>query len=277
MGNTASLAISTKPTSSTAPIDKNTPTSDVTVESTVNGGIRVVEVKEPAVGDPKLILGKFKDQAALEAAYTELESGKGKKIDETPAPVVTTNLTIESATKVLTDKGLNFQEFASQYAEAGALSSESYSKLFAKGITAQQIDSFLAAQAPIIAADKAKAETNAKEIKDSVGGAEEFTKLIDFAKTSVTPAEIASYNRALDAGDTVAAKLLLTNFKAQRDAKLGIEPTLNGGVPPTQGSNDVYQELGQYHAELRDPRYTKDAYFRSKVDAKLKRSKSLYT
>lgn len=279
-----SITIPSAVTPAVAPVKEGTPTQNVTVEQTASGGIQVKTIEEPVVtpksGDPTLILGKFKTQADLEAAYKELESQKGKTKTEpeVKAPDTTsTSLNIESAAKVLTDKGLDYNEFYVQYAKDGALNSASYEKLFSKGITAQQIDAFILSQAPAIAAAKAASEVAAKDVMDSVGGKEEFTKLVDFVGKTLPPAEVASYNRAVDAGDTVAAKVLLASFKAQRDAKLGVEPQLNGGTPPQSGSTDTYQEIGQYHNDLKDPRYDKDSFFRNKVNAKLTRSKHLYS
>ncbi len=284
MGNTVSLNIPAPVTTSTAPA--SSVTQEFTPVITPNGGIQVSDVQEPVKGTPPstegLILGKFKTQEDLAAAYKELEAKQGSKAKDestppvTPAPENVSTLTVESATKTLTDKGLDYMEFANQYAQDGALSSASYEKLISKGITAQQIDAFIGTQAPLIAAQKAAADVAAKDVKDHVGGEAEFAKLIDFVAKSLTPAEVASYNRAVDAGDTVAAKIMLTNFKGQRDAKLGVEPNLNGGTPPQSGSSDVYQALSQYHNDIADPRYAKDAFFRSKVVAKLTRSRNLY-
>ncbi len=286
MGNTTSINIPSSVTESTVPVNAAAPSQEITTEITPNGGIRVTELSEPvatpkpATGDPKLILGKFKTMEEFEASYKELESKLGGKppVTETPATVAApTGLSIETATKTLTDKGLDYTEFANQYAQDGALSSASYEKLISKGITAQQIDAFIGSQAPAIAAAKAEAQVKIDDVITHAGGKEEFAKLVDFAAKTLTPAEVASYNRAVDAGDTIAAKLMLSNFKTQRDAKLGVEPNLNGGNPPQNGSTDVYQDLTQYHSDLRDPRYDKDAYFRKKIDAKIARSKNLYT
>lgn len=281
MGNTVSISIPTSTTPAVKPPDANASNQNVIVESTPSGGVRVKEVQEPTAsttGGNGKILGKFDTQDDLIAAYKELESQKGKKVDEPIVPSAdTTTLNIASAAKVLTDKGLDYSEFANQYAKDGALSSASYEKLFSKGITAQQIDAFITGQAPVIAAAKAAADVAAKDVKDHVGGSEEFAKLIDFVAKTLTPAEIASYNRAVDAGDTIAAKIMLANFKAQRDAKLGNEPNLNGGNPPNTGATNTYSDIKQYHNDIADPRYAKDSFFRKTVDAKLERSKKLYT
>lgn len=279
MGITTSISIPASVTPSVAPANTALPTQEVVVEGTAQGGIRVVEVKEPIapVADPNLILGKFKTQEDLIAAYKELESGKGKKADEVlPTPETSTTLNIESAAKTLTDKGLDYNKFALQYAKDGALNSESYQELFSKGITAQQIDAFIVSQAPLIASQKAAAEVAAKDVMDHVGGADEFAKLTGWAAKTLTPAELSSYNRAVDAGDVVGAKILLSNFKGKYDAALGKEPNLNGGTPPAAGATDTYQEISQYHSDLRDPRYDKDSFFRSKIDKKLERSRNLY-
>ncbi len=280
MGNTTSLSITPAATEAVKPPSGST-TAEVVLEGTTEGGVRVVEVKPPVVtpSSEGLILGKFKTQADLEAAYKALESGVGTKKEGEVTPPESTPpgaLTIESASKVLTDKGLDYTKFAMEYAKDGALSSESYGALFAKGITAQQIDSFIATQAPQIAAQKAAQAASTKEILDHVGGAEDFSKLQAFAAKAVTPEELASYNRAIDAGDKVAAKMLLSSFKSQMDKSLGKEPNLNGGTPPSKGSEDVYQTISQYHSDIANPLYSRDEHYRSKVDAKIERSKSLY-
>lgn len=280
MGANTSLNIPSKATPAMKP--GITPVPELTVTPTTNNGVMVsanatlepTVVKPPATGD--LILGKFKDQAALEAAYKELEAKNGAP-STTNEPTAPAALTIESASKVLTDKGLDYTKFALEYAQSGALSSESYSALFDKGITAQQIDGFIAAQAPAIAAQKATMEATKTEILTHAGGPEEFAKLITYMKDAGSPEDIASYNRAIDSGDKVAAKLLLTNFKSQYDVSLGKEPTLNGGQPPKGPSGDVYSTLEQYHEDLGSNKYKTSPAFRQMVDAKIERSTSLYT
>ncbi len=281
MGNTTSLAITPTVTGEVKP-SSTTPQASIETVITPNGGIAVTKVNEPVVtpSTEGLILGKFKTQADLEAAYKALEAGVGKpKVDGETPPVTTPaslDLSIADAAKALTDKGLDYKKFALEYAKNGALSSESYAELFGKQITAQQIDAFITNQAPLIAAQKAAAEASTKEILEHAGGLDEFKKLQEYASKAISPEELASYGRAIENGDKVAAKLLLSSFKAQMDKSLGKEPNLNGGTPPASGSQDVYQTLGQYHSDLADPKYGRDEYYRRKVDAKIERSTKLY-
>ncbi len=284
MGANTSLNIPAKGTGPEMTPGLSPNTETVTVKTTPTG----VAVTSNSTTDPKitetpgLILGKFKTQAEFETAYKALETklGSGAPSTETVTPPASTTppaLTIENATKVLTDKGLDYTKFALEYAAKGALSSESYQAIFAKGITAQEIDSFITAQAPVIAAQKAKMETERTDIISSVGTQEEFTKLLTYVKDAGSPEEIASYNRAIDAGDRVAAKLLLANFKAQYETSLGKEPTLNGGKPPSGPAGEVYQNLDQYHEDLGSGKYRLSPSFRHMVDAKIARSTHLYS
>lgn len=282
MGETLALNIPAKASGAMKP--GLTPSEEVVIKPNTNNGVSVstnaslepaAVVPPAAKADETLILGKFKTQADLEIAYKALEAKQGTT---PPAnePVVPPALTIENAVKTLTDKGLDYMKYANEYSQNGSLSSASYQEIFGKGITAQQIDSFISTQAPVIAAQKAKLETDTAEIITHAGGKDEFVKLITYVKDAGSPDEIASYNRAIDNGDKVAAKLLLSNFKTQYQAALGKEPNLNGGAPPTGATGDVYTTLDQYHEDLGSAKYKSSPAFRQAVDAKIERSTSLY-
>lgn len=210
---------------------------------------------------PTWLPEKFKTAEEMAASYTELEKKLGTGA---PAPDLSTT---EAATAALKTAGLDFSKLSEEYlgSKDGKLSAATMDSLKAKGFTEAQVNQFIDGQ-------KAVAERNTKDVHDSVGGAERFNKLVEFAKTSLTPAEVEAYNKAATTGDYASLKLILAGLNTKFDAQFGKDPKLTNGAPSSNNAGDVFSNFQEYNMARRDERYSKDSNFRKSIEAKLERS-----
>lgn len=243
----------------------------------------------PEQGDPspapkpeegeKLYAGKYKSVEEMEAAYKALEAKLGapapkpeegeKGDDEAPAE--------EEAREALTVAGLDMGEFEAEFAKDGKLSDDSYKKLAAAGFPKAAVDAYIRgrqAEVDSKASDDLalkQADASIKEIHDSVGGKDEYTKMVKWAAQNLSQPEQATYDRIMDSGDLDAIKWAVAGLRAKYDSATGQEPDLIGGEA---GGADgpVFRSTAELTAAMSDPRYKNDSAYRADVAARLKRS-----
>lgn len=218
----------------------------------------------PPADRPEWLPEKFKSAEDMAKAYSELEAklGAPKAAPEVaPAPADATAAEVD---KALAPAGLKLAEFNSEFAQTGALSDESYSKLEKAGYDRAIVDQFIEGQ-------KARATQFDGSIKDEVGGGEAYNTMVDWAKANLSPGEIDAYNTAVGSGKADNAKLAALGLKAKYDKANGSDPQRLLGGQAT-GSADVFESMAQVTAAMKDARYKEDPAYRAKVQAKLGRS-----
>lgn len=221
---------------------------------------------------PAWLPEKFKTAEDMAKAYGELSAKLGTPPETPPVvpPVVppVADATSDQATADLAGKGLEMSTFSQEFAETGALSDESYAKLKAAGYPEELVNGYIEGQ-------RARADVFASSIKGSVGGDANFTSMVEWASSNLTPGELTAYNKAIDSGDQEQAKLaVLGTYQKFKEARPA-EPRLIAGGPSASASSDVYESIAQMQADMRDTRYKSDPAFRAKVSAKLGRSEIL--
>lgn len=228
-------------------------------------------VSEPADTRPDWLPEKFKSPEEMASAYKALESKLGSKApesaDTTPPTDNVETAKPDEVAEELTARGLDFSTFSDEFAANGSLSDESYDKLEAKGISRSMVDQYIAGQ-------RAQAAAYEGEIKQSIGGAEEFDAMVSWAQSNVSDADLKSYNKAVSSGDPSAARLAVKGMYAQFKDSRGSEPNLLKGANGTAAS-DLYESVQQMTKDMKDPLYKTDPAFRRKVEAKIARSNIL--
>lgn len=233
--------------------------------------------KEPS----QKILGKFEDQAALEKAYTELEKklGSTAKTDETkkeedkseekPASNDDTkkkNENVKDQAKEVVEKaGLDFDSLSEKYWENGSLDDSDYETLDKAGIPKELVDQFIAGQEAILSTTR---ETVFKE----VGGEDNYSSMIEWARDNYKPGEIKAYDNAISGSDQAAARLAVLGLKARYEAAVGFEPTRAVSGDTSRSGGERYESIAQLQEDMRNPLYAKDSAFRKKVEQRLARS-----
>lgn len=263
-----SVRIEDAPKPETTVDDKEAPKGpEVIAEEGPNGSVRVrlaegsekpAEEKKPEGGTPELILGKFKSQEDLIAAYTELEKKASKPADK-PADKAPEG----DAKEAVENAGLDFDSLVTEFQTAGKLSEESLASLEAKGISRQTVDNYVRGQVAL-------AGQLAGQMAEAVGGQESLTGLLEWARTGLPKADIDAYNAVVDSGNVSGALLALRGIQAQHAASVGQEPTLvTGTTVPTVSGVTPFRSNAEVVAAMRDARYASDPAYRATVAKRL--------
>jgi len=171
----------------------------------------------------------------------------------------------KTASEVLEDKGLNLESFTEEYTETGQLSEKTYEALANAGIPQEYVDQYITGQEAVIKQQEAS-------IQAIAGGKEGYDGMIGWAKENLSSEEVEVFNQAAESGDI---NLLSTNVENLHNKYI----KANGQAPiklqqgdGTQTGRDAYNSGAEMMADMRDPRYTNDEYFRKQVELKIGRS-----
>ena len=223
----------------------------------------VVVADSPAAPErPEWLPEKFKSPEELSKAYEALEKKLGTptpppaKEGETPPPAG-----VNPVPDALSDA--EFTSFQNEFAENQKLSEDTYKKLAAKGINKDIVDNYVEGQ-------KAIATQDMQKVFAAAGGEAEYMGVIEWASTSLDPADIAAYNEAVVSG-VPATVLAFKGLKAQYESVVGREPKLLAGRV-SHGDTDSYQSRAEIVRDMSDPRYAADSAFRKQVERRLEKS-----
>lgn len=230
----------------------------------------------PQEDGEKKILGKFSSYEELEKSYEELEKklsqgkpsenaaqedqdeGNAEEGEGSPAEEDQARQAVENA-------GLDFDALTATYAETGELSDDDYSALEKAGIPRNVVDEFIAGQ-------EARAALLESKVFNTVGSAEQYAEMTNWAGENLTEDEVEIYNREVNSGDEKRIMYAVKSLKAQYERATGFEPQRQIGGKTAATDNTVYKSWAQVTADMADPRYSTDPAFRKNVEAKLARS-----
>jgi len=202
------------------------------------------------------ILGKFDTQEDLIKSYQELE----KKISQPKTE--DKGLEIEAkAEEAVAQAGLDMTALQSEYDTNGELSEDSINKLNAVGIDKNIIDAYIDGQTAL-------AQNIETDIKNIVGGNEQYKGMMEWAKENLSAEEISAYNNTVNGRDVASVKLAVTGLKARMEA--GKEPNLVQGKASI--TSNGFESWAQVTEAMADPRYTKDPAYQAEVQSKLSNS-----
>ena len=252
-----------------------------------------------------LLAGKFKNAQELENAYIELQKKLGsqdsKDTEAEPAAESDTDTETETSTVnegYKEDGTVDYEAVNTQYGDKlgalfqennvdpwaiskhfhetkGEITDEMYKTLEDTGLSRASIDSYLAGRAVESGyntdqpADLTDAEVT--KIQDSVGGAEEYTKMITWANENIEPSTLETFNTMVGNGNADAVQLAVNGLKAQYDNAEGYEGKMLTGKP-AKASGDVFRSQSEVVQAMSDLRYDRDPAYRQDVFDKLERS-----
>jgi len=215
----------------------------------------------PKVEAPKVeekILGKFNTQDELVKSYQELEKKLGSQPKE---EVKTDGLKAEAKPEGL--KGVDFKAVQDEFEENGSLSDDTYNNLEKSGLPKSYVDNY-------IEGIKAVATRFEQQAYDSVGGQEEYSKMINWVKDSLTKDEVDMFNNGIEK-DNQTALYTIKGMAARYKANTS-EPNLRVGETAVASTGMRYESMAQVKADMSDPKYENDSAFRKQVEEKLARS-----
>lgn len=225
---------------------------------------------QETTGDrPEWLPEKFKSIEDMAKAYAELEKklsgGKTEEAQEvSKEETQETPQTEDEARETVENAGLDFDALNDEWMQAGELSEASYERLEKAGIPKSVVDAYIAGQ-------QALQDSAVAEVVEAIGGQETFDQIAGWAREALSDSEAAAFDRVIDGGDPEAIKLAVAGLKARYEAANGRPPKLMTGRQATAGS-DVYRSITELTADMKNPKYAKDAAFRADVEAKLARS-----
>lgn len=230
---------------------------------------------EPSVESSEeqtLYAGKYKSVEDMEKAYKELESKLGANNDNNQTESQPKDSNEEDngdevpnsqneAKEVLQEKGLDYNNYVNEFNETGTLSEDTYQELADKGIPKEMVDAYIAGQ-------QAVAEQTVERLMSTVGGAEGYEAMINWAGENLSPTEQDAFNASLtnDAQAEFAIQGLYARFRAEQAPNL-----VKGQSNPT--STGGYESKAEMTRDMHDPRYKTDAAFRANVARKIAKSK----
>ena len=219
---------------------------------------------------PAWLPDKFESPEDMAKAYHELErklSSNSECVTDSDAgtpPRQTPQLNADEAKKTLADQGLDYDKYYNEYLENNTLSEESYKELNEKGMSTEMVNSWIDGQQAI-----------SDQLQDiafnSVGGAEQYQTIIDWAGKSLAQNEIDSFNRALESSNPDDSLFAIKSLNARYQMEQGSSPNLLQGS--TGGSSaEAFSSLAQMSEAMKDPKYQTDPNFREEVTRKLEAS-----
>jgi hypothetical protein len=229
--------------------------------------------------DNGLILGKFKSVEDLAASYKELEGKLGTVTEEeqpqTEEEQPETNNTEFNAEElygdglasVLEEVGIDPQEISNRFQESGEITEDDYTKLGEAGFSKQVIDTYLDGIRGSATADDI-ATTQIQGIKDSIGGDENYGKMVSWAIENLPANEVKEFNSLTETANATAIKFAVQGLYSQYNNAMGVEPNLVSGKASSSGPTP-YRSTAEVVTAMSDPRYGKDVTYTEDVQRRL--------
>lgn len=244
------------------------------VTSTTVSTEATAEGTPPNAGVPEggeLILGKFKSQDDLIAAYRELESKHTQQSQqkvETPAPEAPAETpsapTAEEVAKA-EKKGIDFDALDREFRESGKLSDDTVAALEAAGFPRSRIEQHLAG----IAALQSQMETR---IASAIGGQDALKAALEWGASNLSQTDADAYEAALATNNEQLITQAVQGLHAKYEQAMGRTPhLLNGGNVPGQTGVKPFGSPDDIARAMSDPRYQEgDASYHAEVEARLR-------
>jgi hypothetical protein len=211
---------------------------------------------------------KFKSVEDMVRSYQELEKKLGGARDTTES--TGEDGTDESkgdtdstdAEETLASKGLDLSKYEQSYTENGALTEDDYKELEAAGLPKNVVDTYIKGQ-------EALTEAFVSTVHETVGGADEYAKMIEWAKLNKPAEFIKEYDTLITSRNEQLALMAAKGLAADYKAAYGTPPKLLGGNGNVSSDTQGYQSRAEMVRAMRDPRYKEDEAYRNKVAKKL--------
>ena len=203
---------------------------------------------------PEWLPEKFQSPEDLAKSYAELEKKLSGSNEEPEA--------VEEAEAPQSETA-DFSKFATEFADKGALTDDSYAELEKMGYPKEMVETYIKGMQSAQSAD-------AEAVMSVAGGSDGYKELTDWAKGNMDEAELKIYNQMVETG-TDNAKVAVEWLMARREAVEGSEPNLLQGKAQA-AAKDEFRSTAEVVAAMKDKRYGSDSAYTKDVEQKLGRS-----
>ena len=216
---------------------------------------------------PEWLPEKFKSVEDMAKAYSALEGKLGSNSEaeaqqEADSQTEDVSQTANEVSELLDERGLDFDIFQQEYAENGTLSDEAYQALEEAGLPEAMVDSWIEGQ-------NAVAAQMTSNMQSLVGGADEYSAMVQWAADNLPEAEVDAFNATMETQDADLIKFAIQGLSARY--RTNAEPSLlQGGTGEVSGGK--FNSNAELTAAMRDPKYAQDPAYRQAVADKLARS-----
>lgn len=232
--------------------------------------------------DVSLIGGKFKSQDELLKAYNELQKKLGQERqgdEEEPAEeqVEASEEAPEKQEEEKDDDGVRkFYEINERFEKNNGQVSEEDLASLSEMSSKELLDTYFKYHAQQVQANQQAVATanELKSIRDSVGGDEAYSSMIEWAGSNLSEAETAQFNTVINSNNAAAIGFAVESLNNRFKAQEGYEAPLVTGRKPTNNKN-VFRSQAELARAIADPRYSSDPAYRMDVEEKLTRSGDL--
>ena len=207
----------------------------------------------------QMLAGKYKNAQELESAYLELQKKLGS--DEEPAEEVEETEESEEVDSDLFDRlweGELNNEFSDELLDE--LSNADPTDLAQMHLDYRRQ---MQENQPMQMTEEVVAD-----LKGTVGGDESYTELLGWAKDNFSQQEIDMYDNIMDSGNAEAAFFAIQALALRYQDSVGTEGELIQGKAATDSSQGFRSQAELVQA-MNDPRYERDAAYRTDVMRKL--------
>jgi hypothetical protein len=211
----------------------------------------------------QMLAGKYKNAEELESAYLELQKKLGTDDEESEEQVEEEEQTEEIDSDLfdrLWEGELN-NEFSDDILDE--ISNADPTELAQMHLDYRR-------QMEANAAEPMTEET-ATQLKGMVGGDQEYSNLLGWAKDNFSEQEIDMYDAIMDSGNTEAAFFAIQALALRYQDSIGTEGELIQGRAATD-SADGFRSQAELVNAMNDPRYERDAAYRNDIMRKLELS-----
>ena len=226
--------------------------------------------------EAELIGGKFKSQDDLLKAYEELQrkmssgeqpSEEGEEVEEDAPEAVE-----PEAEEVPYAETVNYMhQLNEEFGESGELSEEAIDRLSSMD-TKELIKAYMTYNSQASSATLQQSELNA--IQDSVGGAEAYGEMVQWAAQNLSPEEINDFNNVTNTNNPAAIRFAVQALHGRYREGVGYEAPLVSGRKASSKSK-AFRSHAELSRAIADPRYSTDPAYRQDVEEKLARSTDL--
>lgn len=200
---------------------------------------------------PQWLPEKFKTPEDLVKSYQELESKLGKSKQEP-----------EDKPEGDDSQSADFSKYEQEFVSTGNLSEESIAEIVDKyKLPKKVVETHIAGLQAL----------QAQELNSGyalVGGEQNYTSMVEWAKVNLSPQEIQDYNNQVTSGKPEAVKFAIEALYSRYKAAVGDTPNLISGNTGQPSSNG-FRSRAEIVSAMSDPRYTKDPAYRKEVMDKI--------
>jgi len=262
--------------------ETNTFTVDTTPQTeTLTDNLTADEQENLAVGEKlveqqeELLAGKYKDASELEKAYIELQKKLGDQ-GEPSEETETAEAETDTEQPSLSDGASLITSASDEFNNDGKLSPETLDK-FNSLSSKDLVEAYLEIQNSPQFQDRLAApaaeltESEINTIQNSVGGADKYSTMVQWAQSNLDPTQVAAYDNIIASGTVDAVQFAVNALQNQYQNANGYEGKMLTGKTATE-KGDVFRSQAELVAAMSDRRYDSDPAYRQDIIEKLDRS-----